>query len=420
VSAEDETPLFRKEALEAAGSRLGSAIKPVSVTGLSLTLFLAALLGVASVFLATAQYARKETVVGALEPSEGAARIISPKVGVVTAIKAAEGQYVREGAPLFVINQDLVTENGASLGQLLTASTSAQKAALAEEITARRQSTERQRNELLAKRQGLLQHQTKLGGDLDLQSARLKLQQQSLESFKTLVERKIVSDLQYRDRQDAVLQARQTLSAIEKDKDETASSLAQIDAELARLDADLSQGEAQIRASRAQVSEREASNAASKEIVISAPKSGRLVAISAKLGGPVVNSAALAILLPEGVKLHAELWAPSRAAGFVRVGDPVRLMLDAFPYQKFGVVAGKVSHVAAAPTPPGELTIPIETKESLYRIDVDLDRQDIDGYGKRWDFSPGMRLNADLILDKRTFLEWLLDPVLASMKRGAR
>ena len=414
----EEVPLFRKEAIEALGSRLGSAIKPVGVTGATLTGFLLAILVTAGVFLATAQYARKETVVGVIEPSDGAARLVAPKPGVVASVRVHEGERVEAGAPLFVINQDVVTDTGASLGTLLTEATGAQGRALTDQMGARRLSTEHQRVELTAKRQGLLDHEAKLVTDLQLQRDRVRLQEQSLESFRTLNEKKIVSDLQYRDRQDGVIQARQTLSAIEKDRDDTRSNLAQVEAELTRLSSDLAETEAQLNASRAQVREKEATNAVSKEIVLPAPKSGRVVAIQVKPGAAVVNSAALAIVLPDGAKLHVELWAPSRAAGFVRPGDRVRLMLDAFPYQKFGVVFGRVTEVASAPTPPAELTVPIETKESLYRIDVALERQDIEGYGKAWPFSPGMRLNADLILEKRTFIEWLLDPVFAAMRRS--
>ncbi len=414
----EELSLFRAEAIEALGTRLGAAIKPVGVTGASLTAFLVAILATAGVFLCTAQYARKETVVGVIEPSDGAARLVAPKPGVVAQVLVKEGARVEAGAPLFVINQDMITDSGASLGNLLSAATGAQGRALRDQIEARRLSTEHQRAELGAKRQGLLDHQTKLATDLQLQRDRLRLQEQSLDSFKTLNERKIVSDLQYRDRQDTVIQARQTLSAIEKDRDDTASNLAQVDAELTRLSSDLAETEAQLNVSRAQVREREASNAVSKEIVLPAPKAGRVVAVQVKPGAAVVNSAALAIVLPDGANLHAELWSPSRAAGFVRPGDRVRLMLDAFPYQKFGVVFGKVTEIASAPTPPAELSVPIETKESLYRIDVVLERQDIEGYGKVWAFSPGMRLNADLILEKRTFIEWLLDPLYAAMRRS--
>ena len=126
---------------------------------------------------------------------------------------------------------------------------------------------------------------------------------------------------------------------------------------------------------------------------------------------------ALAVIVPQGKPLQAELWAPSRAAGFITQGDRVRLMYDAFPYQKFGVGHGRVSSVSGAPVDPQDLAVPIESREALYRIVVNLDEDSVAGYGKRWPLTPGMRLSADLVLDERNLWEWLLEPVIAANRR---
>jgi membrane fusion protein len=412
-----ETTLFRKEAIEGASARLGPVARPVTVTSSALTLFMAVVLLSAIVFASTVQYARKESVTGILEPTQGVLRLLAPKPGVVETVLVAEGAEVKAGTPLFVINQDVVTGAGAPLAELLDKATNAQARALHDEAAARRQATAGEHMELLAKRQGLAAHLGALTGDLDLQAERVRLQEQSVASYQGLNQRKIVSDVQFRAQEDSLLQARQALSTIRKDQSDTISAISQVDGEVSKLAGDLRESEAQVTGSVAQVAEKQAANSGSKEIVIIAPKAGRVVAIQARPGAPVSGTAALAVILPQGAKLNAELWAPSRAAGFIRVGDPVRLMLDAFPYQKFGVVVGRVSEIAKAPTPPEELTTPIETKEALYRIDVGLVDQTIRGYGKAWPFSPGMRLNADVVLERRSLIEWLLDPLFAGMRR---
>lgn len=135
-------------------------------------------------------------------------------------------------------------------------------------------------------------------------------------------------------------------------------------------------------------------------------------------GATVEAGRVLAIILPHGEVLQAELWVPSRAAGFLRSGEPVRLMYDAFPYQKFGVGRGTVASIAGAPVDPADLTVPIETKEALYRVLVNLESPTVDGYGKVWRLSPGIRLSADLILDDRSLWEWLFDPIIAARRRS--
>jgi membrane fusion protein len=59
---------------------------------------------------------------------------------------------------------------------------------------------------------------------------------------------------------------------------------------------------------------------------------------------------------------------------------------------------------------------PIELKEAAYRITVALDRPDrpdIDAYGKKIPLQADMLLRADIILEKRSLISWLLDPLLS-------
>ena len=60
-------------------------------------------------------------------------------------------------------------------------------------------------------------------------------------------------------------------------------------------------------------------------------------------------------LLPDGASLLAELFVPSRAIGFVEPGQRVRLMVDAFPYQRFGTLGGRVETVSQAVLSPNEV-----------------------------------------------------------------
>jgi membrane fusion protein len=93
-------------------------------------------------------------------------------------------------------------------------------------------------------------------------------------------------------------------------------------------------------------------------------------------------------------------------------------MYQAFPYQKFGVAHAKVIKIANSPTAPEDLPTELQAKEGRYRILASLDRQDMPAYGKSLPLVPGMQLEADLILDKRSLLDWLLDPLLAQRTRN--
>ena len=412
-------PLFRTEAVTAASARLGSPVRPVGVAGWVLTIFLVSVFVVVFSFLANAKYARKETVPGELEPTAGALRITVSKPAVISQVHVRDGQFVEAGAPIVTLGLDPVIDGGESLGRALNKASRAQEDALTAQSQAHAQSSSRQDAEIVAKLRGLAVQQERLRYDLKLQRERLSLSQASLDAVGPLHDRGFFSDLQLRQRQEALVEAEQGASAIEKQIEDNDALTRELTADKQRLVADAAEVQAQLVGANAQVAEKRATYAAESQIVLTAPQAGQVVALQAKPGAAAPASTALAVVLPRGSKLEAVLWAPSRSIGFVRPGAEVRLMYDAFPYQHFGVARGRVTSIADAPTNPNEMPVPIEAKEALYRVTVALDRQSIDAYGRSWALPPGGRLSADLVLESRSFLDWLMDPLLSAKRRAA-
>jgi membrane fusion protein len=44
---------------------------------------------------------------------------------------------------------------------------------------------------------------------------------------------------------------------------------------------------------------------------------------------------------------------------------------------------------------------------------IDLQKDTVFAYGKQFRIQPGSALTADIIIDRRTFAQWLLDPIFA-------
>ena len=103
----------------------------------------------------------------------------------------------------------------------------------------------------------------------------------------------------------------------------------------------------------------------------------------------------------------------TRAIGFIQPGQEVRILYEAFPYQQFGTYSGKVLKISQTILTKSDTFTPIELKEPAYRITVALDRPDIDAYGKKIPLQADMLLRADIILEKRSLISWLLDPLLS-------
>jgi membrane fusion protein len=123
-------------------------------------------------------------------------------------------------------------------------------------------------------------------------------------------------------------------------------------------------------------------------------------------------------IVPERSKLHADVYAPTRAIGFVKPGQEVRLLYDAFPYQRFGSFSGRITAVSRVVIDPRQMEAPLKIEEPVYRIEVTPDAQTVDAYGDSLPLQPGMSLTANLILERQSFFDWLLKPLNAVMRRN--
>jgi membrane fusion protein len=83
-----------------------------------LTGILIALVLVGSAFVATATYARKETVIGWLTPAEGLIRLQARQGGTVSAIHVIEGQFVNVGDQVATLSLSQALEGGDSFAAL--------------------------------------------------------------------------------------------------------------------------------------------------------------------------------------------------------------------------------------------------------------------------------------------------------------
>jgi membrane fusion protein len=157
-----------------------------------------------------------------------------------------------------------------------------------------------------------------------------------------------------------------------------------------------------------------------QRLVVRAPQAGTVTTLLAEAGQSVSPASALATILPAGARLQAQLYAPSSAVGFVQPGQTVRLRYEAFPYQKYGHQPGSVLQVSRTPLAPSELAalaLPVLAAgaaggEPLFRITVGLE-----GSPSTLPLAPGMRLQADVLLERRRLIEWLFEPILGLRSR---
>ena len=76
-----------------------------------------------------------------------------------------------------------------------------------------------------------------------------------------------------------------------------------------------------------------------------------------------------------------------------------------------------MAQVSSAVLRPGEVTAAVKVAEPVYKILVALDATTMQAYGKTIPLQSGMALTADILLESRSFLDLLMDPLLAARGR---
>jgi len=413
------TPLFRAEALAARQTQwLGTVLLAPRLSHRLFALFSALAVVAVLGLLFSADFTRKSRISGWLMPQEGLVRVFAPRPGVVTALYVKEGAEVRKGDRLLTLSTEL---QSATLG--------ATQAEIARRLVERRQSLleeRRQQERLLAQQQGALAdriaalraEQANIEREIAVLNARVGIAERNEALHKKLSQQGFISELRLQQVESETLEQRARTGALERNRITIQRERMMLEGELKDLPLKSQNEIAAIERNIATVQQELAQTEAQREIVVSAPQDGTVTAILAELGGNAGVSVPLLSIVPSGTRLEAHLYSPSRAVGFVRPGQHVLLRYQAYPYQKFGHHDGVVASVSRSAVSPGELppqlagfTGPKDANEPVYRITVRLTNQTVTAYGEQVPLQPGMQLEADVAIEKRRLIEWVLDPL---------
>ncbi|MDQ8756913.1 HlyD family efflux transporter periplasmic adaptor subunit [Sphingosinicella sp. LHD-64] len=418
MNAEPLNSLFRSE-VEQARRRIEGEIvlaEPVRVYVLVSLIF--GIVIAIGLWLALGTYTRTETARGILATKAASAKIIAIRPGQVTELLVSEGDVVRVGQRLATIRTEQTDEAGDSaIGESLTAIES--QRLLAEQqvrLAGRRADSDRAR--LAATLAGLVQQRANLAGQIALQEEAVASARDLFERVSGLLESGFISRIEVERRRQGYILARQDLARLHQQHNSLGAESNRTSAELARVAADADSEVVVARSSAETLTQQRARLRGERAYTLAAPVSGRVAALQTATGRTAEPSVPLMEIVPEGSALSVQVYAPTRAIGFVRPGQEVRLLYDAFPYQRFGSFAGRVVSVSRTVIDPRQIAAPLGIEEPVYRIEVAPNAQTVSAFGDRLPLQPGMTLTANLILDRRSFLDWLLTPLNAVMRRG--
>jgi len=281
---------------------------------------------------------------------------------------------------------------------------------------------------------------TRIGQELRAATAVLTKLQRTVPIYQTMADRYatlraegFVSELYALERQ---------RDRIEKEQDEAAqqhtvgglkANLAQAERRLAQVGSSYRQ---QLHAERAQAAGQRAraEEDLAKELYrataveLRAPQAGVVKdLVTHTLGSVVSPGTILLTLVPAGEELQADVLVRNLDVGFVRVGQPAKVKIATYPFQKYGILDGTVIHVspdANEGTPARRDTIEDDgqalSAPNGYRARIALDAQRLMFQGHLLPLASGMQVDAEIRLGERTLLEYLLAPVQKAWHEAAR
>ena len=370
-------------------------------------------------FLFFGEYTRRTRVVGLTVPSAGVLKLTSPQPGVVTERHVEEGDAVRAGQVLFVLSSDRVTAgNAAGAHSAILQQLDRRRASLAGELERRAQLLDEQHAAAVQRLADLHREASQIRRELATQSAREASAAAQVERHEGLARQGFVSALITGQKRDELLDQISRRQAVERSLLAVQRDIAATSAELRQIPLRAEQQRAEVQRELSTLEQEAVGNEAARNVVVIAPMDGLVTAILADRG-QAVGVQPLATLLPAGSRLEAHLFAPSRAVGFIEPGQSVRIRYAAYPFQKFGQYAGEVIQVSRTALAPSELPAQLALPgEGMYRITVRLASPCVLVYGREQPLSAGMQLEADVMQDRRTLIEWVFEPLIALRRKA--
>lgn len=196
---------------------------------------------------------------------------------------------------------------------------------------------------------------------------------------------------------------------LQKKSQDLLASQAQYENMLLRLTQDAEQAETDVRLARAK--SRSASRVSYEDIDednflrIRAPVNGVVTTVTfTDVGAQVDEKTPVALIAPKAARKVLEIEINERDRAFLQPGMAVRIKVNAFPYQRYGVLTGELEHIAPASTTNRD------TKLITYKARVGLERDHFMVNNVATPIRYGMAAKVEIVVDNRRLIDLALDP----------
>jgi membrane fusion protein len=413
-------PLFRPAAIQsAAGNQIGAALQVHWRMMRVLTTVAACLVVALFGFIATVEYSPVNRVPCYTDVRAGLARLSAPIGGQVKLIAVAEGAIVRKGDLLAVLGSDRLSTDGGSQHASLRQKLASEQEMIGREIAAAEEEAAASRLMIVRRLAGLRAEQAALRADLEASERLLASRQAQTDKIAAIVAQGYATELQLMEKRDEIRLQESKVAA-------TRGALMRGERDIATSEAELRLVEARrngaIEGRRRDSGELErlmVQADADAEQAIRAPMDGVVSTALIAPGQSITAGQSLFTVAPIGEPLVMRLMVPARAAASVRPGIEIKIVFSAYPQEKFGEFAARVYSVSDTPSLPLDVQRIFPVREPVFIAVASLPAELRSPAGRTLKLKPGMLADALVPIERRTVLEWLLEPLLRGFNENA-
>ncbi len=404
-------PLFRHEVIEAKRERLeGNVVAAVPPSSRLYTLLVAGVVAIMVAILIFGSYATTARVRGIVAYDTGIARVYPSAAAEIRQFHVRNGDVVRAGQPLVTLSLAQGVDGvGNQLEQLAN-----QDAELARQIELTTQASAAEAAALDQQRTGLAASISSLERQRTLASDQVNLAQSAVRRATGLARQGAGSQRQVEDARSTLLARRADVESLGERLIAQRAALRNAEAQGAQRQIEASRTRSVLLAQRASLAEQRAGLMRTDRLQLTAPIAGEVSDIGIEVGQHARTDQSLVTIIPGNSRLEIWLYAPSRAVGMTQLGQRVRVLFDAFPYQQYGAGRGTVTEISRVPTEPTNLDPGLGIQEPVFRIRVRIDELPPRLPAERRNLRPGMTLGANLVLETRSLGQVLFGPIFGS------
>ncbi len=185
--------------------------------------------------------------------------------------------------------------------------------------------------------------------------------------------------------------------------------LNELQAQLSTLKSEIMQTQKQIQSLTLQLEQR----------IVRSPANGIIFQLPIKKAQTFVQPGQIvAQIAPQGLPLILKAQASSQQSGQMKVGMPVKLKFDAYPFQDYGVVPGSLKWIS-----PDSKTVDLgqgQGQAEVFDLEITLDQTHIENADKRIQLTPGQSATAETVIRQRRIVDFILDPFRQLQKGGLK